>query len=70
MMTFQSSGYGTKTWIEDVQSHDAPFAIGRLAETNKYILKPGDVYVTGESRNGATNEVGIYLMTKHPQESR
>lgn len=51
-----------ETWVQDANAKDAPSLIINMTVRNTgYIRNTGSEYVTGPSKNGKCDDVGIYF---------
>lgn len=52
-----------ETWVQDTSVNDVTSLIATITERNiQYIQNTGSKYVTGPSKSGKPNEVGIYFI--------
>lgn len=51
-----------ETWVQDIKTTEIIPTMMKLAENNaKYIQNTGSEYITGPSKSGRSDEVGIYF---------
>ena len=52
-----------KTWVQDSNTTEVLSVMMKMIESNKdYIHKTGSKYITGRSKSGKSNDVGIYFV--------